>query len=177
MSLLSSSQFKTKEGVVRTKSLFYELLYDDHTYAVFTTKEEDHETPDGKPLVSFPKLFVSSLVDDPTEYSFAMEVFGSWSAWDKIRNSDKRLVKKIEAWRLEADIARKAMAFRSVVEEAKGGKSAFSASKYLIEGSWKTKGPDGRSARSRERETAQLAFEKSGVDEDLERLRDEGLIQ
>lgn len=177
MPILSVDQYKTEQGVIRTKSLFYEMVYDTPEFAVFTVKEEEHTTPDGRPLIPFSRIFVSSLINDPTEYTFAMETFGSWSAWDKIRNSDRRLVKLIEEWRVEADIARKAMAFRSVVEEAQGGKSAFSASKYLIEEPWATKGPDGRSARKRAQETASKAFERAGVAEDVKRLREEGLIQ
>ena len=177
MPLLAPEDFKNESGVVRTKSLFHEYSYDDTSSVVFTLKDTGYALPSGRELLPISRLFVESTVQDPTEYTFAMEVFGSWEAWDKIRSGDRRLKAQIEKWRREADVCRKSIAFRSVVEEAQGGKSAFSASKYLIEETWATKGPDGRSARKQARETAEEAFERSGTAEDIKRLREEGLIQ
>lgn len=187
MPLLQPTDYKTDGGVVRTKSLFHEYSYDDTSFVVFTLKDTGYFLPSkspegedqgsGKELLPISRLFVESTVQDPTEYSFAMEVFGSWEAWDKIRSGDRRLKAQIEKWRTEADVCRKSIAFKSVVEEAQGGKSAFSAAKYLIEETWATKGPDGRSARKKARETAEEAFERSGTAEDIKRLREEGLIQ
>ena len=179
MPILSVDQFKSDQGVVRTKSLFYELSYDSTDFAVFTTKEDDYTTNDGRELLSFHKLFVDLTTDDPTETVFSDTVFGSWDAWDKIRNSEKRIVALVEKARTEAAIRRKAQAFRVISDEVKnGGKSAFTAAKYLIEEQWvKGQTPDARAARKDARETAEEAFKRSGIAEDLKRLKEEGLIQ
>jgi hypothetical protein len=118
-------------------------------------------------------------VDDPTEITFSDHIFGSWQVWDKIRNSDKRLVTHIEKWRKEADVRRKALAFSVVVNEVKNeGKSSFAAAKYLIEEGWNPKGrtTDARKKRAESRETAQTAFEREGLTEDMARLKEAGLL-
>jgi len=129
--------------------------------------------------MSLAQTFIAMTVDDPTEVEFADAVFGSWEVWEKISNSDKRLVAKIKKWRHEADIRRKALAFRAIVKEIRlEGKGALSAAKYLLEEPWKgSKAKDGRKGRAETRETAEQAFERNGVSEDLKRLREEGLLQ
>ena len=179
MALYDFTYTKTDNGIIRTKSLFYELAYDNPEFAIFTLKEHDSETSAGRPLMSLAQTFIAMTIDDPTEVEFADEVFGSWEVWDKIRNSDKRIVAAIEKWRKEADIRRKAIAFKAVVNEARDGKSSLAAAKYLIEEPWKKgdNSTDGRKKRSEARETAKEAFERTGVAEDIKRLREDGLIQ
>ena len=181
MPLLQPSQYKSEQGVIRTKSLFYELCYENNEHAVFTLKEDEHQHPSGRTLVPISKIFIEMAVADPTDYNFSQAVFGSWAAWDKIRNSDKRLVVQIGAWRKEADVKRKSLGFKAVVEEVTlQGKSAFTAAKYLIESPWSTQGlkaADGRATRKKEQETAEEAFERAGVSDDIQRLKDSGLLQ
>ena len=180
MALFDFSYTKTPQGVIRTKSLFWELDYQSDD-CIFTLKEEECSTATGRALVPISRLFIEMTIDDPTEYEFADAVFGSWDVWDKIRNSDKRLVEHIEKWRREADVRRKALAFRTLLNEVKlGGKSAFGAAKYILEEGWKktdARTTDGRKERAKQRETAEEAFKRTGVDEDIKRLREEGLIQ
>lgn len=181
MPLLQPSQYKSEQGVIRTKSLFYELCYDNNEHAVFTLKEDEHQHPSGRTLVPISKIFIEMAVADPTGYNFSQAVFGSWAAWEKISNSDKRLVVQIDAWRKEADVKRKSLGFKAVVEEVTlQGKSAFTAAKYLIEESWTNKSArtaDGRKARAEAQETAEEAFERSAVSDDIKRLREQGLLQ
>ncbi len=176
MALFGFEHTKNDMGVVRTKSLFYELAYDNSEFAVFTLKEQDSETSDGRPLMSFSKTFIELTVDDPTEVTFADEMFGSWEVWDKIRNSDKRIVSKLQGWRREADVRRKSIALQTIVQEVRSqGRSALTAAKYLIDEPWNIK--DGRKTRPEARETASEAFERVGASEDVKRLKEQGLIQ
>ena len=181
MPLLSPDQFKNTVGVVRTKSLFYELCYDDSESAVFTLKDEAMVSPSGVTLIPISKIFIEMAVDDPTEISFALHVFGSWDAWEKLCRSDKRLINHIEAWRREAAVRRKQLAFKVIVDEVRtSGKSAFSAAKYLLEEGWVAQDKrtqDGRKKRQEVRETAEEAFERAAIEEDLKRLREEGFLQ
>ena len=178
MALYDFSYTKTDQGVIRTKSLFYELDHQSDA-CIFTLKEEAIEHPSGRPLMPIAQIFIAMAVDDPTEITFSDYIFGSWQVWDKIRNSDKRLVVHVEKWRKEADIRRKALAFSVVVNEVKNeGKSSFAAAKYLIEEGWNPKGQtvDARKKRSEARETAQTAFEREGLTEDMQRLKEAGLL-
>lgn len=181
MPLLQPSQYKSEQGVVRTKSLFYELCYDNNEHAVFTLKEDEHTHPSGRKLIPISQIFIEMAVVDPTGYNFAQAVFGSWSAWEKISNSDKRLVAHIDSWRREADVRRKSQAFKAVVEEVTNqGKSAFTAAKYLLEEGWTSKNArtaDGRKARAEAQQTAEEAFERSAVSDDIKRLQEQGLLQ
>ena len=181
MALFDFSYTKTETNAIRTKSLFWELDYESE-YSLFTLKEEEciHK-PTGRVLLPIGKLFIEMTVDDPTEYDFADAVFGSWAVWDKIRNSDKRLVAEIEKWRLEADVRRKALAFKTLLNEVKNdGKASFSAAKYLLEEGWKktdARTADGRKDRAKQREQADKAFDRAGIQDDLKRLKEQGLIQ
>lgn len=179
MAIFSMSKLKGDNGVVRTRSLFYELSYENSADVVFTLKEHDCETADGRPLISLQQLFLHYTVEDPTEYQFAYAVFGSWDIWQKI--ADMRAIQKYLAeWRKEADVRRKCEAFKTITSELKEGKNAYQAAKYLIEEPWKSKSvesqQDKRKARADARETAEKAFEVSGIADDIKRLKEEGLI-
>lgn len=56
--------FKGVTNKIRTKSLFYELSYNDPTHAVFTLKEDDLESINGDFYVSLHRLFVSMVPKD-----------------------------------------------------------------------------------------------------------------
>jgi hypothetical protein len=168
--MYSLSQLKTDNGIIRTKSLFYELSYDDPDFALFTLKEEDIVMPNGKSATALGKLYIAFATMDPTEYQFANAVFGSWEVWEKMQTTVP-LKKHIDKWRREAEVKRKSMAFESVVN--------FTAAKFLINEEWKSK-EDGRTARkeknAKDKSTSQEAFERAGVNDDLKRLKDQGLI-
>lgn len=180
MALFDMSTFKNDSGALRTQSLFYELSYDNPEHAVFTLKEDDIELPSGKKAHSLRLLYLARATSDPTEYEFALGVFGSWDVWTRLSKAPK-IRDAVQKWRDEAAVRRKAMAFQSVVTEVRdGGKSSFTAAKYLIEEPWKVKDArtaDGRKARKEVAATAEQAFERAGINEDLKRLKQEGLIQ
>jgi hypothetical protein len=181
--MYSLQQLKTENGIIRTKSLFYELSYDSPEYALFTLKEEDIVMPDGRPATALGKLYIAFATMDPTEYQFATAVFGSWEVWEKMQTTVP-LKKPIEKWRREAEVKRKSLAFESVVKEIQeGGRSSFTAAKFLINEEWKATAKakeDGRAARKeknlKDKTTSEEAFERAGVNEDLKRLKDQGLI-
>jgi len=179
MSMYKLSQLKTDNGIIRTKSLFYELSYVDPEFALFTLKEEDMVMPNGRPIVALSKLYLAFATMDPTEYQFAISVFGSWEVWEKMQLTAP-LKKPIEKWRREAEVKRKSLAFESVIKEIQeDGRSSFTAAKFLINEEWKPK-EDGRTARKAKsaeaKSTSEEAFEKAGVTDDLERLKSQGLI-
>jgi hypothetical protein len=134
--MFPEGSFRGVTNKIRTKSLFYELCYKDPTYALFTLKENDLEALNGKTYLSLHKLFVSMVPNDPTEYEFALTVFGSWDVWSRIRKSPE-LVREYKKWRAEADIKIKSQAIKSIAEEmVSNGRSSFSAAKLLLDRGW-----------------------------------------
>jgi len=120
---------KESQGRFRTVSLFREFYLKDYE-PLWTLKDED---PQGI-LPSLKKLYIQS--EDPTEYEFAMQAFGSWQHWLKIKASPQ-IKPFIEDWPIELEIALRSKGIRLVAQEALEGKSKFNAAKFLAEGQWK----------------------------------------
>ncbi len=124
--------------------------------------------------VSLYKLFLAHCVDDPTEMTFAQEVFGDISFWLKMQE-DKFVRDHVIEWRHHCDLIRKQRAFKTLVEEVKNdGKFAFSAAKYLIEEPWKT-APTARQRKAIKAEieaTADGAIKAADIEQDLERIKE-----
>ena len=170
MPILTRDQIYT----VNNKPIFIQHIHElrlakaDAPPAIFTIRDEKEG------LISLKKLYMKFVVDDPTESVFAEEVFGDLGYWLQARNMIPfRPVHK--EWIEEADILRKQIAFKAIMAEAKeGGRSAFSAAKFLIDEPWK-----GRAAKAQSKKTTEAAFENAKKDfsEDYERLKEQGLIQ
>ena len=178
MSLLKPEQYRDTSGQIYTIAMVYEFNY-DHDRACVTLKEDDHVLPSGKRLISIPRVYLQYCINDPTEYDFAIALFGSWPVWQRVSTSPK-WKEPLAALRKEAEVARKSHAFKTLVQEANDetSKGRAAAAKYLIEEPWKkgTNSADGRAKRAQVRESAQEAFERSGIEDDLQRLREEGHI-
>ena len=135
MPLFTMSQLKGPNGKCRTKSLFYELSYYDTTDVIFTTKEQDI-TVKGKAYVSLQQLFINMVPNDPTEYEFAMSVFGSWEVWKTISEAPQ-LKPFVTNWRNEVVVKVKSKAIQAIAEEMRSnGRSSFSAAKLLLDKGW-----------------------------------------
>ena len=178
MPLFALDQLKTEQGLFKTKGLFLEQDY-DYESTIMTYQEHDRFIK-GKTYYSLRRLYVEHCLDDPTEYTLAMEVFGSWDVWSKIAASPT-IRPVLDKAREECEVKRKAMASLKIRDELSEGKNSYQAAKYLIEEPWKVKAADTpedkRKARAAARKTAESAYEVSGVEADLKRLKEEGLIQ
>jgi len=179
MALLTREQFIGPAGHTLTRALFFELSYNKQEDTVFTVNGvEGIKNKFGKEMIPISRIFVDLVVDDPTEYEFSQAVFGDWAVWATIRECTV-LKPHLDQWRTEADVKRKSLAFSGIVNEVKtGGRSAFTASKFLIDflGIDVDK-KDARKARQQAQTNAEEAFEVSGLNDDIERLRNEGKLQ
>lgn len=169
--LFGFDKTKTSNGIVRTKSLFYELSYADTEFVIFTLKDDDI-VANGSSYTSLPKLYRSLVPQDPTEYTFAMTVFGSWSVWETIKNSPQ-LKPYVTKWHREAEIKIKSDAIKMIAEEARSGsRSSFTAAKLLLERGWVEKEAASKSKQKliekEEEEMDKAALQMLG--EDAERL-------
>ncbi len=123
------------------------------------------------------KLYMAHSVDDPSEVTFAEEVFGDLYFWQTLTESTW-FKRHIEEWRFLAATKRKQKAFKSIIAEVETkGRSAFSAAKYLIEEPWKLgSAVERKKVRKQISDTAEAALGDSSIQKDLARLREDGLI-
>ena len=165
MAMLSRNQMYTPGNVRRTASLIFETCrYDDKPIFTLNVEREGY--------ISLQNLYIKYCVDDPTENTFAEEVFGSLEFWLNMKTS-KQLGPLFEPWKELVDIKRKQLAFQVILKEVKEeGKNSFQAAKYLIEEPWKK----GVVAKRKAKETTKEAFSTS-VQKDAERLKESGYLQ
>ena len=165
MPLIPEEKLFNEMGTQRTRALFKETCVDGDV-PFFTLSHREREG-----LVNLRKLFIELVEDDPTEVTFAEHVFGDYKYWQKLL-AFSGVANHVEDCRTITDVKRKQKAFASIIQEAKSGKSAFSAAKYLIEEPW----VDKRNTvnKKRVKETATLASKE--MKEDINRLRDEGFL-
>ncbi len=164
MPLFSISDLYNSQNVPKTR----EMIVDG------TISMSKVERP-GK--INLYKLFVLYCVDDPSEVTFAMEVFGDLNFWLKMQK-DHMVRDHVEEWREHCDILRKQAAFVAISKEVKEGKSPFAAARYLIEEPWKqARGPKAKKALVEKKErTAEEAYRSAEISKDLERIKEVGKL-
>jgi hypothetical protein len=155
----------SSQGHKRTRALFWETaLPDDHPVMTLNRKEG---------YIAIRPLFIELVVDDPSEAIFAETVFGDVAFWENITKA-KWMAPYLREWRMICDVKRKSYAFQAVVKEVKeGGRSSFTAAKYLIEEPW-------NKDKKTKTTTAKIASQGSvstDVLEDAERLFKQGFLK
>lgn len=163
MALFEPHQLHSSQGHRLTRSLFRESCRQGDVPIMSIGR---HPQPD---LVHLPPIFLELTVDDPSEFTFAEYVFGSYAHWQQIVESTW-MQPFIEEWRMEADVKRKSNAFKQIYKEATNpaGKSSYSAAKYLIEEPW----VDKREKRNKERNKKSTLAASKEIRADVARLQD-----
>ena len=77
-------------------------------------------------------LYMELTLDDPTEYTFAIEVFNTWDFWENLSTSSV-IQPIVDKWRKENMIRQKMIAVRALKQEAANGKSKATAAKWLFD--------------------------------------------
>lgn len=136
----------------------------------------DKNGKEGK--VSLFKLYMAHCVDDPSEVTFAEEVFGDLFFWQNLSEANW-FERDITEWRHLAATKRKQKAFKAIIEEVQTkGRSSFTAAKYLIEEPWKVgNATERKKIKKQISDSAEAALKDSSVQSDLRRLKEQGLIQ
>ena len=115
-------------------------------------------------------MYMAYCRDDPTEWTLAEEVFGSWSIWERI--STMQAIKGfVSDLRKANGIRMKSIAIKKIVQEASltDGRNTFQAAKYLIDKNLaepSLKITQGKKAKSKENIAALKLIQK-----DAERLQ------
>ena len=165
MAICTREDIYTPNNGLRFLCLIKELCKPTDT-PIFTIRDEKSG------LISLRTLFLKLVTDDPSEATFAEEVFGDIGYWLKVRDNN-HLKPFVEDWRLECDVLRKAKAFKAIMEEITSeGKSSFAASKFIIDEPWKDKRVSKNKADNKA--TSERAAEY--FKEDLDRLTEEGFL-
>jgi len=148
----------------RTMSLFREF-YLSEMEPLWSLQDED---PQGT-LPSLKNLYME--IGDPTEYEFAMQAFGSYKHWLKIKAA-KAIYKYIEDWPIELEVKLRSDGIRAIATEAQQAKNPFNAAKFLAKGEWKESASKrGRPSKEEvERERKIAAKVDAEIGEDAQRL-------
>ena len=133
---LATHLLRDTQNKILTQSLFLETNQNTTYLPIFTLKEYDWER-DGKFYPSLKKIYLQ--IAEPTEYEFAMSIFGSWRIWQRICNNGQ-VKKEVELWREELELKILSANLKGMAEVAKHeGSKGVTAMRYLAEGAWKKK--------------------------------------
>lgn len=96
---------------------------------------------------------------DPTEYVYAKEYHGSWTAWEEHSQKPEN-VNMIGQWRKELNMKLRSEALARILEAAQGEtRDALSANKYIYEALGEDKGKVGRPTKEAISKEASKLFE------------------
>ena len=145
-----------------TRSLFIETAQTDDVPFLSLRTQKDNG------MISLRDLFITFCTEDPTEVIFAETVFGEVAFWEHLKKA-RWMDEWYTEWKFVADVKRKSLAFQSIIGEIKsGGRSAFTAAKYLIEEPW----VDKRNKKVADKVKATTKQAADIVSSDIARLKD-----
>jgi len=133
----NTDSLRDSRNHLSTKSLFVDVylpseLIDKLNKPYFTLREEDYGN-----FVSLYKIYMEC--DDPTEYNFALEVFGSFDYWNTICQA-VFFQKHIKVWRSDLSARIRSKAAKLVKEIATDKNTppsvALAAAKTLMSSNW-----------------------------------------
>lgn len=163
-----TNKFKAANGRFLTEALFYETSRDRTAYPpLFTLKPDEHQG-----LPSLKQIYLQHK--DPTEYTFAMNVFGSWQHWELLTGLSW-FGPHVEEWRkelavlLQAEAAAAALGVLSDPEATASTK--MQAARYIADQGWKPKASKGRPKKEDvTKEARRIAETNSHWESDFKRI-------
>ncbi len=154
-----------------SKTWFYETTLPDtrNDLTLYSLKKRDHKVG-VTTYKSLHKIYLS--MEDPTEYEFAMAVFGDYSVWENLCNlswfkhhhaqMQKELVLKL-----------KARTVKNMINDLNEGKASYNAQKYLADAGY-LEGNDKKRGRPSKDELngalKQAAMDKADTEDDANRI-------
>jgi hypothetical protein len=158
------------KGWPRTKTLFVDFIDNNKLREratrlppLFTLRENDY-----KGLPSLKRIYLAYR--DPTEYSFAMDLFNSYTHWIRLCES-KFFQEHHEKWKLELEIALRSEGIRALRNmTGRNDSTGFNASKFLASKGWDPKTAATEKAR---KASDQKKHEKTLVDKALKTVDDD----
>jgi len=164
--LFEREQFIDHVGAMRIQSLFVETNKSKLT-PIMTLADYDKEYK-GVILPSLHRVYLE--LADPTEYSVAMEVFGSWKHWERLLGN-KAIMSFIKEWRVELEIKLRSAGIKALAATAANeGSKGTTAAKFLAERGWEKRKAGAPSKEEVVREKKVAAGIEDDIDADLKRL-------
>ena len=165
--MFTKEQLWAGNNIPRTNSLFVETSRKGDQ-PIMSLNGHNEEFP------CLRDLYVAYVVDDPSEAVFAEVVFNDIAYWLKLKES-AFMPSYLKQWNEIVNIKRKQKAFKVVLSEIENdGKSSFQAAKYIIEEQW-NKDSRTKEAKKRTTKTSEKAIDF--FKDDLDRLKDVGIVQ
>ncbi len=90
-----------------------------------------------KPVFTLDELrqeYITTCMEDPTEYSFANRIADSWKTWNELKDKSPELRSHVSEWAEEANLARQAEAWKMLSRQAKEN---HAVAKWMAEHKWK----------------------------------------
>ena len=114
-----------------SKMWFYETTLPDtrSEFTNYSLKKKDHKVGD-KTYLSLHKIYID--MEDPTEYEFALAVFGDFSVWENLCNLSWFKVHH-QQMKKELMLKLKARTIRGMINDLEEGKASYNAQKYLAD--------------------------------------------
>ena len=130
---IPTSILRDSKNKIRTQSLFLETNQNDTYRPIFTLKEYNWV----RHGISYPSLKLLYLeIGDPTEYEFAMAIFGSWRIWQRICNN-QMIKKEVDLWREELELRILSQSVKAIMDTAATeGSKGTTAAKWLADKGW-----------------------------------------
>ena len=155
MALGKNSEYTDSMGRFRTKSLFVE------THSLTTYKEVPMYTLKGKKgYTDIHDLYMES--NDPTEYQFAIQAFGSWKHFKHLA-SLKWFQAYLDDWREELEVKLRSGAIVTLMESAvNDGSRGTTAAKWIADKGW-----DKKRGRPSKEEVARELKVSSRISDDI----------
>lgn len=165
MAMFTREDLFTSGNVMRSSALIKEFCRPGDTPIFCLSPVRDD-------LPSLQNLYIQYCTDDPTEMTFAEEVFGYVQVWFNLREVT-RLKPHLEDWRKICEEKRKSKAFKTIVNEVKEDKPGrLQAAKFLIEEPWKDK----RVSKTKREADKTSAKAYNEVHDDLKALQESGFL-
>lgn len=176
MPMYTESQLRNASNKRLIRGLFLECVTTDRYDKVLFNLTRQHKPNGPVPTKSLFQLYMDYAIDDPTEVTFAQEVFGDWEHWQMIRKAYPVKI-HIEKWEEEAEIKRKSRLVTQLNDITKNDpRNAFQAAKFLLkEGSvlrHSNTGKDLRKVRAQDKAQISSILEDKEYQEDVARLQE-----
>jgi len=157
-----------------SKTWFYETTLPDtrNNLTLYSLKKRDH-TVAGTTYKSLHKIYIE--MEDPTEYEFAMSVFGDYSVWENLCSLSWFKRHHIQMQK-ELVLKLKARTVRNMINDLNDGKASYNAQKYLADAGYLEGNDKKRGRPSKDELDGALklaAMDKADTEDDAARI---GLI-
>jgi hypothetical protein len=154
-----------------SKMWFYETTLPDtrNEFTNYSLKKKDHKVGD-KTYLSLHKIYIE--MEDPTEYEFALSVFGDYSVWENLCNLSWFKTHHVQMQK-ELMLKLKARTIRNMINDLEEGKASYNAQKYLADAGYLDNGSKKRGRPSKDEldgALKQAALEKAETEDDATRI-------